>query len=402
MFVKPREASPETQRAPEEGVFIIGTGLGEKPLSEAQSAALEPPAEAAAGDGFRAALSEAQGENINAAEAESGAAQDEDLEKTREFQALGREENTIKPVRVKAKGGKRTALRIAAALFLLALLCAGACVYIAEPWVAPEKDSYAGPVEEELTPATISVGETYPLDLELRPNEKISTVELDADLLLYNEDASVTAMGEYYKTELIINTREIRVVQRGYERDIIVFGRDITEEYFDLRARLREMMDIEVISPPRTELRDLRVIRQVFTINGVPTLEENIAGEIEELDTYDVVISNFDREAGYEAIIVANNPAIAIVTPVDFSQTQCDFVITGVEQGWCTATAYIGFWKSVEPEVYEEYLSSQLAQDSPELRENEIFVKVREVSYNIRIKARQLRYYYYRGRWYSY
>ncbi len=400
MFIKPKtDATPDTQCGPETGVFVMGTGItGEETEQlEGQLSLLEiiePP-----GVQEAAALPET-------VQAETPPETPEEIAKTREFEAVGRvSEGDIVTKKKRLKGEStplRRAITAIAAVLVVVLLCAGAVVHIAEPWVEPESDDYAGPVSESLEPVTLSVGEVYPLEISLAANEKISSVDLDADLLRYNEDVSVTALGEYFKTTAVVKTKEIKVVQKGYERDIVIFGRDFTEEYFTLRAKLRELMDIEKIEPPRTELRDLRVITMDFTISGIPHSSETIPGEIEATKTYDVAIAELDREAGQVAIVRSNNPGIAAVTEVNYEISKCDFVITGVAKGTGTISAAIGYWKQVSPEVYAEFLASPFAETAPEKRENEIFVTVRDLTYDVAVKAKRIQYYYYRGRWYAY
>lgn len=400
MFIKPKtEATPDTQCGPETGVFVMGTGIteGEAEQLEGQlslAEIIEPSANQEAAP--EAALPET----------EAPPETPEEIAKTREFEAVGRvSEGDIVTKKKRLKGEKtplKCGITAIAAVLVVALLCTGALVHIAEPWVEPEVDDYSGPVSETLEQVTLSVGEVYPLGIALGANEKISSVDLDADLLRYNEDVSVTALGEYFKTTAVVKTKETKIVQKGYERDIVIFGRDVTEEYFALRARLRELMNIEKIAPPRTELRDLRVITMDFTISGIPHSSETIPGEIEATKTYDVVIADLDREAGQVAIVRSDNPGVAAVTEVNYDISKCDFVITGVAKGTGTISAAIGYWKQVSPEVYAEFLASPFAETAPELRENEIFVTVRDLTYDVSVKAKRVQYYYYRGRWYAY
>lgn len=407
MFIKPKsEATPETQYGPESGVYVIGTGIGcesgEPTELEGQLSldeVISPP------DTQPEPSAEIQPAPPDAIGGEPEP-QPEDVEKTQEFESIGRVKESDLQIKKKRLRGQKGPLRrvLAAALILLALcaLAAGAAVYIAEPWIPPESDDYEGAIIETLPTESLSVGEVFPLNITLGANEKIASVDLDADLLRYNEDVSVTALGEYYKTTAVVKTKEIRVVQKGYERDIVLFGRDYTEEYFALRAKLRELMGVEKIEPPRTELRDLRVVTMDFEISGIPRSTETIGGEVEATKTFDVTIAGLDREAGQVAIVRSNNPDIAVVTEVDYDMSRCDFVITGVNKGQGTITATIGYWKQVSPEEYAEFLASPYAETAPELRENEIFVTVRDITYEVSVKAKKVQYYYYRGRWYAY
>lgn len=374
MFVKPKsEATPDTQHLPESvGEYIIGTGIVDGVVVKPEET-LAP------------AVSVPTGEQIS-----------EELEKTREFEALKEQK--------KAREKKRSVGRriMTGALVFVALLLVAAAagsVMIMEPWVEPEpQEVYTGPEQHTLEPMTLSVGEIYPLKISLLPNEKIASVDIeDGDVLAYGDDMSVSALGEYFKTTVTVVTREISVPVAGYEKDIVVFGKDVTEEYYAYRSWLRDRFDLEPISAPRTELHDLCVYTQEFSIAGIPHANMRIPGQIEATKFFDVAV-DMDHDIGLSVKAVSADSSIAIVTPWSFEQKQCDFTITGVRKGDTTVTATIGFWKQVTPEVYAEYLATLEDPGDPSLRENEIFVAQRDITYSVSIKDKALRYYWYRGR----
>ncbi|MEG0750436.1 MAG: hypothetical protein RR998_00755 [Oscillospiraceae bacterium] len=397
MFVKPKtKTTPDTQHQPDsDGEFTIGTGLAKRAKAESANLGEEQLDGQLAFDDVAKAGQDDEAESKNP----------EDIDKTQEFESLGVRESDVL-IKKKRVTRDRSLVRkmacVLACVLLLVAAFAGVCVFVAEPWIEPSVDSYMGPTTIKLDGDTLSVGEVYPIEITLGPNEKISSVTIDADLLSFDENLTLTALGEYFGTDMVITTKEIRVTQKGYERDIVIFGIDVTEKFFELRSKLRASFGIEAVETPRTELREIHVYEQHLSIVGVPHSEQTIATEIEATKTLDVIIDSLDRVSGQTAILRSENPEVAIVTPVSYDNSGCDFVITGISKGSTRIFAVIGFWKQVSDEEYAVYLETLPEDYDGALRENEIFVAVRDIIYNVNIKEKPIRYYYYKGRRYAY
>ena len=367
----------ETLHAPEEGEFIMGSGIGV--LTGDKIPEPEPIKPRAAKPAADCEMNPADGE----VERASAATAREELEKTQEFVIVGRQPYAApEPAKPKKRG---RAKKLAACIGIVLLLAAAACVVIAEPWVEPEPEEYDGPAEQSIGPVELAVGETASLGIELSKNEKITAVDLDGELLHYNGDGSVTALCEYFSTYATVKTREAELPAEAEKREVVILGRDLSDEYAELRAKLRDRFGIEKISKPRTELRELRVITVKIIIKGVPHTDVSAVQEIKVGKTLELTVPDVDRESGQVVLAQSADEELLTTAVVDYYRRGYDISARGVSKGDTSVTACAGYWKAVDPEEYARYLQSDLAASSPELRENEIFTKCFDVTWQISV-----------------
>ena len=375
-LLKPtKKSSFKTLRAPEEGEFVMGTGIdiltGDSLPKVTEITPLPTEVDPQA-DAIQAATT-------------SGEADRDELEKTQEFVIVGRQPVVSSESEKPAKRG--FGRKIAACLAVMALLAAAACIVIAEPWVAAESEEYDGPAEQSIGPIELAVGETASLGIELEENERITTVDLDGELLRYNGDCTVTALGEYFSTSVVVSTKEAELPPAPEKREVVVLGHDFTEQYAELRAKLRDRFGIEKISSPRTELRELRIITVELKLVDAPHIDITTTSELRAGKTLDVKVSDVDREGGATVVVMSADSGIAEAAAADYFRRGCDFVISGIAEGNTSITAYVGYWKSVQPDEYARFAASDSAAAAPELRENEIFIVTETVTYPVSIKA---------------
>lgn len=269
---------------------------------------------------------------------------------------------------------------------LLAIALIGAAI-IAEPWVPAVKDSYTLPAIKELPKRTLAVNENYLFEITLADNEQIKSVEIaDPDILALSENnASVTAKGAYFRTTLNITTSEIALPEYSYPHTVVLFGKDYSEPYDNLRGWLRELIGVETRLQARTELRVLARYTQTLTVTGMDAVTApsptDIAAFLQNGVTLEVPV-----DAGDDIMLASSNETTATVTLNKIENGTALFTVAGVADTKTKVTATVGFWKKVSPTVYADYLTaSGLEAGADNLRENEIFVPCRAQVFGIAV-----------------
>ena len=268
---------------------------------------------------------------------------------------------------------------------IIALICAAAVVLsvvaIAEPWVRAVQDDYTAPAGyETIEPATIGVGEHWSFGVELGVNERITDIIVNDPDILSAGEGEVVALGEYYKTSVTFAVSEASLPAQRYARSVRLGAIDLTDEYNALRSWLRSALGIEKPAPERTELRTLRLCEQFITVSGldrVAVTEPVIALEEGEREVIELIVT---ASEGYE--VYSTDEAVAFIS--GYGAEPGVFTVEAASAGEARIAATTGFWKSVDAQTYEEYLTSAPAlpaiagRDGSEVSSehpNEIYVR---------------------------
>ncbi|MEG2525224.1 MAG: hypothetical protein RSB03_06505, partial [Oscillospiraceae bacterium] len=144
------------------------------------------------------------------------------------------------PRKKKGRVGKVIGI-VLGALVLLTLVVA---TLIAEPWVKVPTDEYVEPnAYTAASPKTMGVGETYGFeDIALGENEIISEVKVNDEDILRAEGTAVTALGEYFGTGVYVTVKEKEVKPLSTHKDVMIFGKDLSEPYNKVRSALRNLI----------------------------------------------------------------------------------------------------------------------------------------------------------------
>ena len=245
-----------------------------------------------------------------------------------------------------------------AVLSLILIAVLGINLYISEFWVPAYADPYTYP---KITPAGhlhLLIGDTYELHPALGPNEEIKKImNMDPDVISL-EGKTVTANAEFFQAKVMIITGEIEVPPLAQKYSGVVFlGKDYSDFLNRWRASLREYMGIEDIPVQRTELRDLAVYEYTFSIKGIlddPEPEDLgtiYSGTRHELDIH------LEEGEIIESIETSDGEILTVIEETD-EDGIVHYYVEGLSTGDAEVIIRIGFMKTVDGEVYRDYLET--------------------------------------------
>ncbi len=192
-------------------------------------------------------------------------------------------------------------------------------------------------------------------------NEQIASVTAaDEDILSVDGD-TVTALGEYFSTVVTVTTmeKEVPLPAPRYE-NIVVFGSDLAPALCGMRAYLRDLIGVERVAPPRTELRILNTYTYAFKVEGFN--ETPAEKTIELLPDYEAVLAFPLTENERVLFFRSGDDEVAtaarLVLETDGLPPASYYVLTGVGEGKTRTVVSIGFFKTVDEETYAQYLKS--------------------------------------------
>lgn len=226
-----------------------------------------------------------------------------------------------------------------AALFLLAGLLLGAliaAVVIAEPWAEDPQTSTLAPTETDLGHYLLAVGEAYDFELSLGQNEVISSIESDFPRAVEPVGYGVLAGGAVEEAHVTVTTREA-VLSHGGTR-ILLFGKDYSRPYYNLRRSLRSFLGIQNAYTLPTELRVIRIFHYTFSVTSYPTAEQP-ALSVEQGHTIHIPTKN--GEDFYTSLSIANPALVSALFSADSS-----YAVTGLSPGQTQVTVTYGFYEA--------------------------------------------------------
>ena len=240
------------------------------------------------------------------------------------------------------------------ALILAAVI--GINLYISEFWIPAYEDPYTYPEVTEAGHIYMNVGDTFTIHRPLGPNEEIKKVmNIDPDVISL-DGMTVTALGEYFSAKVMIITGEIEVppLEQRYS-GVMFMGKDISFMLNRWRASLRAFLGVEDIPVQRTELRDLAVYEYSFVISGLPQDEEpDDMGTVYSGIKHELEIHLEEGEV-IESVETTDGEILQLYEEVD-EEGVTHYYVEGLSTGEAEVIVRIGFIKTVDGDVYKEYL----------------------------------------------
>jgi uncharacterized membrane protein YgcG len=237
---------------------------------------------------------------------------------------------TIDPEETEAKKPiKRKGFKVVlfSVLGLLAVLVLAAAI-IAEPWIGATIPEPAEIVTEDIASATLAIGDTKQIDLELFENETLVSFVSDCpEALSVDDSGKITAHAEY-TAAVTATIRETEVIAPN-----LTFLQKIRSELRILLG-LEERIDYSTLEP-----QIVRIVKYPFSITTVPI--ENVDFQ---LDLYigDELEFELEMAEGETARIATGDTSIAIVE---------DDIVKAIAAGETTVIATFGIEKEIDGET---------------------------------------------------
>ena len=241
-----------------------------------------------------------------------------------------------------SRQGKKMRKRgVFAAAAVVALLAAG-MVVIAEPWVkageeytVPGRESYGGVTQ-------LKIGETHDVLLELGENERIASVYTPDNDVINVSNGRVTGLGEWDSAKVTVTTTEIEV-PKPEQKEIKLFGLDISKPYNSVRVYLRNLFGIEKKQPARTELRVLHIYELEFCVKGYTPAKAPISINLFTNDSCQITINHPE---GTEIVFEYEGNVIEIEKTLPSEDGSITYIAKSFESvGTGKIIAKIGFFK---------------------------------------------------------
>lgn len=182
---------------------------------------------------------------------------------------------------------KRSFLRRLGRILLIllpSLLLCGmiSALLIAEPWVSDQIEHTMAPLSTDMGLIELELGDEYVFDIELGANEIISSIDSEHPTVMEPIGYGIRANGAQTEVDVTVTTRE--AVMSGQSKRIVLFGRDYSEPYYNLRRTLRSLFGIQNTYTLPSELRILNIYHYRFLVPDYP---------IEEADHIDMTVNEY-------------------------------------------------------------------------------------------------------------
>ncbi|MGI5888662.1 MAG: hypothetical protein ACOX6J_04715 [Oscillospiraceae bacterium] len=242
-------------------------------------------------------------------------------------------------------------------LVIFAAFCVfSACVM--EFWVPAAADTYVYPEAESFGSVDLSVGDSYTLLVPLGSNEEVKYISVEDPDILQIDGSTVTALGEYYSTEVKVYVGEISVPEQEQRYSgVTLFGYDISGFLNSWRTTLRDFFGIEEAQEERTLTR----------ITAIYSFDVHIEGTYNSGTTEDIgLIYTGSRqelnitlaEGEYIESVTTSDGTILQVTEEVDSEGVTHYYIEGLADGTAEVLVNIGYLKEVSGVEYSQYLAS--------------------------------------------
>ena len=284
--------------------------------------------------------------------------------------------------RTRAAGAKKKKFPVVPVVLaaVLVLLLAGA-VLVAEPWVPSEKSTLTEAPTTELAPVTLAVGDSYKVEVPLGDNEVIDSVTADNPDVLQVDGTTVTAEGEYFRSNLTITVREVELPSARPAHTVKLLGRDISAPVEKVRRFLRNLLGVEKAADIRTELRTTAIYTQPVGVAGLNKVTDKPDKAVETYLQNSVVL---ELAVDKGQTVQLSAPGSAVSASVLAEKDGYVYIqLKGLEAAQSTVTVSVGAEKTISAEDYADYL--KVAVPAAGLPENTVFVTHRVVVYTVSV-----------------